>query len=318
MSQGLSEFGLIRNIQKINSRQRDKSVYVGIGDDAAVLKSSRGFLLVTTDMLVEGVHFRRDWMSPREIGDKAMAVNLSDIAAMGGRPRWAVVSVGLPRGYSEGQALELFRGLSSRASRSQTILVGGDTNAARDLTINVTLMGEVGHGGPILRSGARVGDFIYVTGVLGGSALGLAALKRWGRKKCPRKLRPFISRHVHVPDRLKVGCWLQRRASSLIDLSDGLLGDLGHILEMSSVGAEIWVEAVPVVPPLCFTEGFEGGEDYELLFTAPMTKKIPKKIAGVPITRIGRILPQRKGLSLVDASGSYRRVAPRGFTHFRS
>jgi thiamine-monophosphate kinase len=284
-------------------------VPVGPGDDCAVIRLGRVKVLLTTDMLIEGRHFRRDWMSPEEIGAKAMLVNLSDIAAMGGDPRFALLSVGLPRSFSVSEADRLFRGMREVARKNGVTIVGGDTNAADRLIVNVTLIGEATAGRVLTRSGAREGDFIYVTGTLGDAALALRA-----------------RRHRLPPCRIKIGKKLarDRRVHSLIDLSDGLAGDLRHILEASGVGAEIDRGAVPVSPG--FLEGAKrlgldpdrlklaGGEDYELLFTA--SPPLPSKIDGVPITKIGTILPKRFGLRWIDSQGRRYSKKIYGFRHF--
>lgn len=317
----IGEFGLIeRFLSKLGLR--GSNVLLGPGDDCAVIRVGRARILLTTDMLVEGTHFRRDWMSPKEIGAKAILVNLSDIAAMGGDPRFALLSVGLPRSFSVSEADQLFRGMKEVAQKNGVAIVGGDTNASARLVVNIVLIG-LSHDRRVLkRSGARAGDVIYVTGTLGDAALGLEALRRGKRRGYER----FVRRHRRPPCRIGIGRKLarNRRVHSLIDLSDGLAGDLGHILEASGVGAEIDREAVPVSPG--FLDGarrlgedpdrlkLAGGEDYELLFTAD--PRLPSKIDGVPLTKIGTILPKRFGLRWVDSQGRRYSRKIYGFRHF--
>jgi thiamine-monophosphate kinase len=280
-------------------------------------------LLLTTDLLIEGIHFRRDWMKPEEIGFKAMRVNLSDIAAMGGAPRFALISLGLPREWRGRAAERLFQGLRSAGEEAGAVIVGGDTNASGRLVVNVALAGEAG---PrlLLRSGAHPGDRLFVTGRLGGSAAGLAALE--GKRR--RGFESLIARHKRPPLRVAVGYILAktRGVTSAIDLSDGLAGDLPHLLEASGVGADVQMEAIPLFPslrsasarlrrnPLGLALG--GGEDYELLFTASPRVKIPNKIGGIPITNLGIITPKSRGLRWVSGGGTIRRGDFPGFRHF--
>lgn len=296
----LGEFGLIRRLTAGIPRRKG-DLRLGIGDDCAILepKGAR-HLLVTTDMLIESVHFRRDWYTDRQIGQKAMRVNLSDIAAMGGIPRYAVVAVGLPRSLKLKAIEELFRGIKEVARESGCLLIGGDTNASRQLTLSVTLLGEVEKGRSLTRAGARVGDFIYVTGQLGKAALSLQA-----------------HRYYNPPNRLKVGRFLVKRrlATAAIDISDGLLGDLQHIMEESRVGAIVAANNLPGSAPQ--TMKLTGGEDYEILFTSPPGKVVPREISGVKVSRIGRITPFKEGLRLLDGRGRQFPL-PRqlGYRHF--
>lgn len=324
----IGEFGLIRKFIS-NLPPFPRAVVVGPGDDAAVVCLGRArqaspLLLLTTDMMIEGVHFRKDWMTAREIGDKSMRVNLSDIAAMGGIPKFALVSVGLPKKMSVEEAGQIVRGITQAARESGVAVVGGDTNASPKLVINVAVLGEA-RGRFLTRKGARSGDFLYVTGTLGDSSLGLHALQR--RKRSGFK--KFIRRHLSPPLRIAVGERLAGRPQvhAMIDLSDGLIGDLGHILEASGVGAEVWVDHLPRsagfadkakslrLGPLSLQ--LTGGEDYELLFTASPRTRIPRKIDGVPVTKIGMILSRKAGLRLVDRVGHrYFQRKFKGFSHF--
>lgn len=320
----IGEFDLIRRLAK-QLPARASGVVIGIGDDCAVVCPSQGeWVLLTTDMLIEGVHFSTHWMSPEEIGRKAMRVNISDIAAMGGRPRFAMVSVGLPSSWRSRKAERLFQGIQRAAGEEGIAVVGGDTNASQKLIINIVLVGEKFRRRVITRSGARVGDHLYVTGALGDARLGLEALRR-GKK---RGFEMAIRRHFLPPSRVAVGQRLVRMGSvhSLIDLSDGFVGDLGHILEESGVGARVRVDQVPTASGLAEKASLlgldplrmvlAGGEDYELLFTASCSLRIPRNIHGVPITNVGTIVPQKEGLCLVDAKGRRMRGRLASFRHF--
>ncbi len=317
----VGEFGLI---QKITSRLRpQKGVILGPGDDCAVVTLGQGTLLLTTDLLIEGVHFRREWMTAREIGFKSMRVNLSDIAAMGGKPLYALVSAGLPKSMTVPFATDLFRGLQKAGEEAGCAIVGGDTNASDRLILNVAVAGEAPFGRFVTRGGARVGDGLYVTGTIGGSALGLKALQKGRRQGYERDVRA----HVRPPLRLDVGRFLTRLKGvhAMIDLSDGLAGDLCHILDRSGVGAEVDVGRLPV--PVGFDRrvrslgadpaalALSGGEDYELLFAASPRVKIPPKIHGVPVTKIGRITRKRDGLRWVGRDGETL-LRVQGFQHF--
>ncbi len=317
----LGEFGLIdRFLSKLPS-QKAPGILIGPGDDAAVIREKRD-LIFTTDMLAEGIHFRREWMTLEEIGRKAIRVNVSDIAAMGGIPRYALISVGLPKSLSLKEIDKLLVGLAHGVREAGVTVLGGDTNSASSLVINITLIG-VSSGRVLTRGGAKVGDFLYTTGSLGNSALGLEALRR-GKKK---GFELFIQSHRLPPDRIRVGHYLakNRNVHAAIDLSDGLAGDLSHILQESSVGAEIFVDRLPAakdfrkkaaelkIDPLRLQ--LSGGEDYELLFTA--RGAIPQNIAGVPISKIGKILPHKMGLRWIGSKGSRVRIPfQKGFEHF--
>ncbi len=322
----LGEFGLIRRLT--SHLKSGKDVLLGPGDDCAVIRvraTGRSPLrqLLTTDLLIEGVHFHRDWMSARQIGFKAMRVNLSDIAAMGGRPRFVLVSVGLPKSFPLREATALFKGLERAAKEAGAVIVGGDTNASDRLILNVALIGDVPSGRCLTRSGARVGDRIYVSGTLGDAALGLEILKR--RKTGGGA---FVRRHKIPPDRVRVGRFVAGLSGvhALIDLSDGLAGDLRHILDAGDVGADILLDRIPLSPrfretterlglnPMRLALG--GGEDYELLWTASPRVKMPRKIRGVPVTFVGTITPKQSGVRFFAPDGRRLKVSFGGFRHF--
>lgn len=314
-----------RLIDKLTSqlRQKRSDVLIGPGDDCAVVRVGGKNILLTTDLLIEEIHFHRNWMTSEQIGFKAMRVNLSDIAAMGGKPLFALLSVGLPPSLRGREAERIFAGLRQAGEEVGCAIVGGDTNASDRLILNVALAGEAPSGRFLTRGGARVGDGLYVTGTIGGSALGLKALQK-GRR---RGYEPEIRAHLRPPLRLDIGRYLTRLKGvhAMIDLSDGLAGDLRHILDRSGVGAEVDMGRLPL--PAGFDRrarslgadpaalALSGGEDYELLFAASPRVKIPSKIHGVPVTKIGRITPQQEGLRFLDRSGRPWRL-PRGFQHF--
>ncbi len=289
----------------------------GIGDDCAVLAHSRRKdLLVTTDLFLEGIHFRRAWQEPASLGHKALARGLSDIAAMGGTPRFAFLSLGVPRRTSEQWLRSFLEGFLRLAAACQVVLAGGDTGLSPDgLLADVVVVGEVPRGQAILRSGARPGDEIWVSGALGTAALGLAHLK------CGKKLRPShpaFQAFCYPEPRLRIGGYLRQRklASAMMDLSDGLSLDLARLSEASGVGAEIDAAALPRLAGTPLHEALHGGEDFELLFTVPSKRsaRLPRSIGGVPLTRIGRITSGRK-LTLIQ-DGRKQPLPILGFQHF--
>lgn len=289
----------------------------GIGDDCAVLSVPTGHqLLVTTDFTLEGVHFRRKWHPPEVAGWRCLARGLSDIAAMGGDPRAAFLSLAVAREVPQKWVERFLKGLLELADEFKVPLAGGDTaQSASGIQADIVVVGSVPKGKAVLRSGARPGDRVYVTGELGGSAAALARLRE-GKVRAA-----LYARHFHPAPRVQAGQWLRRRslASAMIDVSDGLSTDLGHICEESGVGAEIEVEAIPRArvgrPPnkVALDLALHGGEDYELLFTS--TEKIPATVAGVRVTRIGRITRSR-GMVLILEDGRRRGLAAQGWEHF--
>jgi thiamine-monophosphate kinase len=309
---------------------------VGIGDDAAVLTLPRRTqALLTTDFLTEKVHFLFDRTPPRLLGRKAMAVNLSDIAAMGGVPHAALVSVGLPRGIAASWARELARGLASQARAHRVAIVGGDTCAAERVFVSVTLLGAVEPGRAVRRRGARTGDGLYVTGALGASAAGLLLLRRRVREKVSgsRSLaaarRRLVQAHLDPEPRVLFGraLGMSGLASAMIDLSDGLAKDLPRLLAASRKGGVVTEASIPVDAAAAALFGdprarrlaIAGGEDYELLFAArPGTEALLAGLAArlrTPVTRIGtvtRLQPTR----LLGRDGRYRPLPRPAFEHF--
>lgn len=308
-------------------------VRAGIGDDCAVLGLAPGSeLLVTTDFSLEGIHFRRDWHGAESVGHRCLARGLSDIAAMGGEPVAAFLSLALPRDLPQTWVKGFLRGLLELANRYGVSLAGGDTAESPDgILADIIVTGTAPKGKAILRSGARIGDAIYVSGTLGGSMAaieqfragsGSGAGSRTGSKKNPNA-RDY-PRHFYPEPRVELGHVLRERgwATAMIDLSDGLSTDLAHICQESGVGAEIQAENIPrsrVGKPAREVDlnlALHGGEDYELLFTARPGKRIPAQIAGVALRRIGRITRGRK-IVLRNHDGVGLALAPHGWEHFR-
>lgn len=296
----MSELDLIRWIRGRIGKRAGRIV-VDSGDDAAVLKGGRGHLLFKTDSVIDGVHFDSRTAKPEEIGHKAIARCLSDIGAMGCYPTFAVVAMMIPRNAREAWIKRLITGLERTARRFDTAVVGGDVAShAGKLAITVALLGETRGLQPVRRSGARVGDAIAVTGPLGGSILG---------------------KHLRFTPRVREGIELNRRFEihSMIDLSDGLATDLGHLCEESRVGAVVEEARIPITPQARRLEGLPldhalfDGEDYELLFTLPPTEAVRVEKAGRGKV-IGRI-SAADGIYLRSRSGDLREVQRRGWEH---
>ncbi len=303
--------------KRLIARVRERATAIagvlrGIGDDCAVVRISPGHeALVTTDFSLEGVHFRRAWHPPESVGHRCLARGLSDIAAMGGKPLAAFLSLALPATLPQRWVDRFIAGFLRLAERFRVPLAGGDTaSSPKGILADIVVLGSVPRGTAILRSGANPGDAIYVTGTLGASAAALKALQS-GRKLTP-SAHPA---HFFPTPRLPAGKALRERhlASAMIDLSDGLSSDLAHICEESGVGAVVYADRMPVAVDQHLA--LHGGEDYELLFTS--ARPVPRKIGGVAITRIGEIVPEHR-VTLVDASGRRCRLQAAGWEHFRS
>ena len=324
----LAEKALIAKIRKLadpGSRLRARNgtgaVVAGIGDDCAVLRLLAGRdALVTTDFTLEGIHFRHDWHPARSVGHRCLARGLSDIAAMGGEPVAAFLSLALPRGLPQGWIREFLRGLIGLAGKYGVVLAGGDTaESPAGLLADIVVLGAVPKGKAVLRSGARVGDRIFVSGGLGGSAAALAKL-RAGAKAGARE----YARHFYPQPRIELGRILRERgiASAMIDTSDGLSTDLAHICRESGVGAEISEALIPRASagrPAREVEldlALHGGEDYELLFTVSAKKRVPSQLGGVRLTEIGRIVRGRT-MFVRNREGRLRKLEDRGWEHFR-
>jgi thiamine-monophosphate kinase len=305
----------------------------GPGDDAALLPRTRGRSCVTVDAVVEGVHFRRATSTLADVGHKSLAVNLSDLAAMGARPRWAVVALGVPRGFSLSEARALGAAFGRLARTSGTALVGGNVTRAPGLSLTVTVGGEVGPDGPLLRSGARPGDVVWVSGTLGDARLGLALLERPRGAEArrlrgrPDLVRGALARQRRPSPRLDLGAALVGLASSCIDLSDGLVQDAGHVAAASGVGVRLALDALPCSAALvaAFPEARErarmassGGEDYELLFTAAPARRAALvrlgRRLGLRLTPIGEVRRGRCGVDLTGVPAAATRGL-HGFDH---
>jgi thiamine-monophosphate kinase len=318
----LGEFGLIEAIRRRAARAtRGSSDWrVAIGDDAAVLTPRRGEeLVLTTDAVVEDVHFRWRATEPRRLGHKALAVNLSDIAAMGARPLGCLLTLALPASIA-GQRLDGFlAGFLALARASRCPLVGGDITRAREFSATVTAIGAVKRGRALLRSAARPGERVFVTGTLGGAAAGLARLEA-GRLRTPLDRR--LARRQQAPEpRLEASAALVAAGLSraAIDISDGLAQDLGHLCEESGVGARIDLDALPVMRGATLRQALAGGEDYELLFTVARggpSAAVLKRRLGCKVTDIGVVTRQRR-LAFTQA-GRPVEFASRGFQHFKA
>ena len=347
------ETDLIRQIRRRAGKQSALGLRLGIGDDCALLRLRPGAeLALTTDLSIAGRHFELDLHPPESIGHRALARGLSDLAAMGARPVAAFLSLGIPRDLTGSWLSRFLDGFLSLVARYETPLAGGDLAESPLPVADIVLTGAVPHGKALLRSGARAGDFIYVTGMLGGSSAGLAQLKQLAQPKKPASLRNLLSAkrrlgtqpqppripaelqealapHLYPEPRIAQGLFLLRhsKATAAIDLSDGLSTDLAHLCAASGVTAEIDSALLPIhaaatppaaTPSASLAQALHGGEDYELLFTAPPSARVPRRIAGVPVTQIGRISRARAGrppVTLLTASGS-QPLAPRGWQHF--
>ena len=310
--------------------QRDTGVAprveLGIGDDCALIDGGpESQWAVTTDMLVEGVHFLPD-VDPEALGHKALAVNLSDLAACGATPRCFFLALALPA-VDEPWLAAFSRGIFALADRFGCALAGGDTTrSVHGVTISITALGDVPRGSALLRSGALAGDEIWVSGTLGDGAFGLACRRGAVETAADAALRA-ITRLERPEPRVVLGEHLRGIASSAIDVSDGLAGDLGHILETSGVAAAVRWAAIPrsaalqrLSPEQQWQFVFGGGDDYELLFTAPPAAvgavESAARASGVSVARIGSIHAGR-GLRVVDERGNAVDIAPRAFDHFR-
>lgn len=323
----LGEFGLIERVGR--TAPKGRGVYLGIGDDSAWVRTRSGSCLLTADLLIEGVHFDLKWTSLYALGYKTLAVNMSDIAAMGGTPTYLLLSLGIPATFESDDVEEFYRGIRTLAVRSGVALVGGDTSVAKSFFISACLVGEAPHR-PVTRSGAQIGDDIYVTGTLGDSALGLKLLK----KKSPALKQPaakfLLSRHHFPTARVQAGATLakEKLARAMIDISDGLIQDLGHICKASRIGAIIAEEKLPLSAAYCSLTGRDrtehaliGGEDYELLFCArrrdrPCIENLQGQF-NVPVTRIGTCVRARDGMTILDREGQRITFRKTGHDHFK-
>jgi thiamine-monophosphate kinase len=330
----IGERGLIQRVRR-RVGPPAPGVSVGIGDDAAVLTAARGSLVVTTDLVIESVHFRRRYATPEDIGWKAMAVNLSDIAAMGGTPRFALVALACAPETPVEEIDALYAGMNAAAEPHGVQIVGGDTSASPDgWIVNVTLLGEIDRS-PRLRSAAQVGDLIAVTGFLGSSAAGLKTFESplLPPSLASEDLTEVRRVHLRPTPRVAEGLWLGGAdgVHSMIDCSDGVATDLGHIASESGVGFKVWLPRLPVAQAAQRVAGAlgldpmklaaTGGEDYELLVTLSPEKfeSLSRDFlaaTGTPLTAIGEIVPAAEGLQFLDALERPVSLG-KGFDHFR-
>ncbi|WP_420239366.1 thiamine-phosphate kinase [Telmatobacter bradus] len=324
----ISELELIERI-----RQRAGSLYapqlrLGIGDDCALLGLRRGEeAAVTTDLSLDGRHFRLDWHPARSVGHRTLARGLSDLAAMGARPLAVFLSLGLPRPLTQPRGKKqswidgFYDGLLALAEQEKTPLAGGDLSESPLALADVVLVGAIEQGQALRRSGARPGDLLYVTGELGAAALGLQMLvDTEGRAEKSRKvsIQKQLERHLYPQPRLVQGRKLRGLATAAMDLSDGLSIDLARLCAASGVAAEVDAARLPIAPGASISQALDGGEDYELLFTARPTTRLPRAIAGVPLTCIGRILAPRKHQPpcTVLIQNEKKTLAAAGWEHF--
>jgi len=328
----IGEFGLIARIRKWMVAS-NPSLIQGIGDDAAVIdmgEKGGKVLLVTTDILIEGIHFDRAWIDPYRLGKKSLLVNLSDIAAMGGTPKYFLISLGIPKNLPFSFLSLFYRGLKDVGKKFRVDLVGGDTSLSKRIVINICLLGEGEKQNLLFRKGARVGDDLYVSGTLGDAALGLRILRKKGNKGGPNGL---VIKHLCPSPRVQLGRAIgkHRWATAMIDVSDGLFIDAKHLLEESKVGARIWEDRIPLsglyqkwIPSYSkdhYQLALSGGEDYELLFTAPTQAR--DKISALAhsskilITGIGQILPQKEEFYIIKKDRKEYLPPNLGFEHFK-
>jgi thiamine-monophosphate kinase len=332
----IGEFGLIAALADALPPEvtAGPGLELGIGDDCAVWNPSPGErIVVTTDSLVEGIHFRLEWTDWERLGHKTLAVNLSDLASMGSRPRLAVVTLALRGNERVDDLRALYRGLGALASRTGTLIAGGDIVRSPDaLAFHVTAIGESRGGRVIPRSGARPGDIVAVSGTIGASAAGLALLAEPGAPASSAATAGLLREaHLRPEPRIALGeVLLERGASAAMDLSDGLFGDLPKILSASGASARIEAARLPVAaavralfPGRWLEMAARGGEDYELLFTVPPGRwealTAAASAVGSPVTAIGEITPPAEGrpsLSMVGENGAVEEVAAGAFDHF--
>jgi thiamine-monophosphate kinase len=308
----LGEFGLIKQIENI-CRKKTRDVLLNIGDDAAAVKTSSKITLLSSDMLTEGVHFDLKTASFRQLGHKILAVNLSDIFAVGGRPKFFLLNIAVPFKCRAGNIKEIYRGIKKLADQHGVSIVGGDTTASKKgLVLSGTLVGETAR--VISRKGAKPGDGIFVTGTLGDSAMGLELLKKGSRNKTQSKL-ILCKRHL-VPEPMPLK--RTKDITSMIDISDGLLADLSHICDESGTGALLHEDKIPLSKELLAiakTAGkdplkyaLKGGEDFVLLFTSSAKSK-------KGTVRIGEIT--KNGRYIIDSQGMKKRFRAEGYEHFK-
>jgi thiamine-monophosphate kinase len=325
----IGEFGLIQRIRSWMAASR-KDLIRGIGDDVAVMEMGGKALLATTDILIEGIHFHQSWIDPFSLGKKAILVNVSDIAAMGGIPKYFLISLGLPKSLPVFYVSQLYHGLKEGAKSFRADLVGGDTSLSSKIILNIALLGEGKKQNLLFRNGAKVGNDLWVSGTLGDSALGLKMLRKNRARDTSKTL---IERHLSPTPRLHLGQALANHhlATAMIDVSDGLLIDTSHLLEESGVGVLLFEDTIPLSKEYRkfvrlysrnpYRLALTGGEDYELLFTAPRENR--ERISSLSrslklsLARIGEILPKKRRLLVARRGGKICSPSSLGFDHFK-
>jgi thiamine-monophosphate kinase len=322
----LGEFGLIELIAKIVGKPSREELVLGIGDDTAAWRTGKSIQLATTDILIQDVHFNLDTATWRDLGWKALAVNISDIAAMGGTPGYAMLSLGLPPDTEVASVRGLYRGIKDIAKKFDIDIVGGNISRAPVVVIDVSLVGKASQA-LLTRSAARPGDLIAVTGYLGTSAAGCRMLK--SSTKLDKSTTALLKEaHLRPSPRVTEGLILTKNGvQAAIDISDGLISDLTHICKASKVGAKVWINRLPIHPGVkaafkneALGLALSGGEDYELLFTAKSSViDRVKRIMSTPLTVIGEITREHSGkVTLLDKQGKTVDWEERGWDHFRS
>jgi len=332
-----SEFDFINKLRQRVPQSDSSSLLVGIGDDAAVVRPLPGKdFVVSSDLLVEDIDFRRTATTPALLGHKSLAVSLSDIAAMGARPRWALVSIGVPQDIWESTCVdEFYDGLLGLAQQYDVHLIGGDTSRSPDkILIDSIVIGDCSNGAAITRGGAKPGDQIFVSGALGAAAAGLRLIKRGAHlpgegSEDLQLIDQLVLRHLRPEPRIGWGIVLgqERLATAMIDLSDGLSSDLNHLCEASQVGALVESSAIPIdkhVSEICGRRALDplqlalhGGEDFELLFTVDPSNvsKLPRRVDGVSVTRVGEIKNASEGIKISEGTRVWE-LEPGGWKHF--
>jgi thiamine-monophosphate kinase len=332
MPQGISEN---RIIQRLQAQYPSCSPWLkkGIGDDAAVIRprGSGEYWVITTDMLLEGIDFRCEWTTPRQLGHKSIAVNLSDLAAMGARPRFYTVSLAMPQKTDQRWIDAFYAGLAGCGQAHGAMLIGGDLSSSHQgIMISITALGESLNRKVVYRAGGRPGDLLYVTGTLGGSAAGLKLLQAGTLHPRSRAQREALRMH-HMPEpRCRAGLWLAQSncVRCMMDISDGLSMDLSRLCAAGGVDAEIRLSGIPVFSLLhgwncgSMEPALHGGEDYELLFAVPPSKKKRLEQSYPPefpaITLIGTLIEGNGAIWISEPGKKRRRLPVRGFDHFKS
>jgi thiamine-monophosphate kinase len=323
-----SEKELIERAGKKLPSRSGSGLRVGIGDDAAVMCPKQGIeWVVTSDAFLQNIHFLLRVHPPEAVGYKALARATSDLAAMGARPLYFVMNLALPTACTGKWFDGFLEGMAQAARTFGLVLAGGDTTRSTLAAVNLTIIGAIESGQAVLRSGARPGNLICVSGTLGEAELGLQLLQRRIHKS--NKWKKLLRKHFYPQPRLELGQWLAKngRATAMIDTSDGLSTDLMHLCEASEVGAKLWATKIPkvIVPDDARKLGLDplrlaldGGDDYELLFTVPksLERFLPRTVHGVPITVIGEITREKRNL-LIDETGRAAALPTRGWDPFR-